>query len=159
MMRVGDQVPHLELPQMGVVGAAVLCTQQVLGAGRVLLLGGVAAFGPGSSDVHIPEYLSHLDELRAKGIDQIVYTTVNDEFVMRAWGQALGLGDGIRLLPDGNAAFATAMGVSTDRTPIGLGIRSRRYAALIDAGRINVLRVEEAPGLGVSTYSEMISHL
>ena len=116
-------------------------TGDVLGSGRVVLFAVPGAFTPGCSQVHLPGFIAGRDELAAKGVDKVVCTSVNDAFVMDAWGRSAGAGD-IVMLADGNGYLAEALGLTLDATVYGLGQRSMRYAAVIQDGVIEALEVD-----------------
>ena len=99
------------------------------------------------------------EDILAKGVDKIVCISVNDAFVMRAWGKAQDVGDKVTLVADGNGAFTNAMGLVFDGTGIGLGERSQRYAAIIDDGVVTALNVESKPGLDVSSAETILAAL
>ncbi len=155
MVSVGDRIPDVEVHTMGPDGPVAHQTAEVLGRGKVVLIGVPGAFTRGCSRVHLPGYISRLDELRAAGVDLVACTAVNDAWVMEAWSKALGA-DGIVMLADGTAAFAAAMGVTFDIYP--LGTRSQRYAAVIDDGVITSLDIEPMRGIDVSSCENILSN-
>lgn len=154
---VGDRIPDVELRTMGAEGPEKVRTGEVLGRGKVVLFAVPGAFTPGCSKIHLPGYVEHGDELRAKGVGTIACVAVNDPWVMQAWGQAHGVGDGILMLADGNAEFTRAMGLEWDATGAGLGLRSQRYAAVIEDGVVKSLDVEPKPGVDVSACSAVLA--
>jgi peroxiredoxin len=117
------------------------------------------AFTPTCSDYHLPSYLVRHDELMAKGVDTIACISVNDPFVMAAWGKDRNVGDLILLLADGNGEFTHAVGLEMDGTGFGLGTRSQRYAMVIDDGVVSALYVEPGPGLTVSAADGVLAQL
>jgi peroxiredoxin len=153
---VGDKVPDVEVKTMGPEGPQTVKTGELLGKGKVVLFAVPGAFTPGCSRVHLPGYVQHGDELKAKGVSTIACIAVNDPWVMQAWGDAQGATGKIVMLADGNAEFAKAMGLTADMSGAGLGTRSQRYAAIIDDGVITTLDVEPKPGVDVSTCEAMI---
>ena len=155
----GDRVPDVEVQTMGAEGPTTVSTGDVLGTGKVALFAVPGAFTPGCSKVHLPGYVQGADDLLAKGVDRIVCISVNDAWVMDAWGKDQGVGDKILLLADGSAAFTTAMGLEVDRTALGMGVRSQRYSALIEEGVITSLDVEPAPGVDVSSCEAMLDRV
>ncbi|MGL4810595.1 MAG: peroxiredoxin, partial [Beijerinckiaceae bacterium] len=104
------------------------------------------AFTPTCHKNHLPGFLKNADAIKAKGIDAIAVTSVNDVFVMKAWAESTGGADKIDFLADGSADFAKALGLTLDASAGGLGIRSQRYAMLVDDGVVKVLNIEDAPG-------------
>ena len=108
------------------------------------------AFTPGCTHIHLPGFINGYDQLAAKGVDKVVCVAVNDPWVMEAWVEATGAED-ILMLSDGNGEFAVAMELTMDATGFGLGMRSQRYAAVIEDGAITALRVEKGAGIDVSS--------
>ena len=155
----GDRIPDVEVQTMGAEGPQTVSTGEVLGTGKVALFAVPGAFTPGCSRIHLPGYVQGADDLIAKGVDRIVCISVNDAWVMDAWGKDQGVGDKILLLADGSAAFTTAMGLEVDRTALGMGVRSQRYSALIEDGVITSLDVEPAPGVDVSSCEAMLGRV
>ena len=143
---VGDKIPDIRVMTNGPDGPVHVQTGAVLGSGRAVLFGVPGAFTPTCSDYHLPSYLIRHDELKAKGVDTIACISVNDPFVMSAWGNAQGTGDKVLMLADGNGDFATAAGLSLDLSAIGLGNRSKRYAAILQDGVVQELFIEPNPG-------------
>ena len=112
------------------------------------------------SDQHLPGYVLRADELRAKGVDTVACVAVNDVFVLNAWGDAVGAGDKVVMLGDGNGEFAAAAGLELDGRAFGLGIRSQRYAALLEDGVVRKLMVEPDPlAVTVSSVDAMLDAL
>jgi peroxiredoxin len=154
---VGDKVPSVDVKTMTAEGPQSVNTSDVLGQGKVVLFAVPGAFTPGCSKIHLPGYVQHGDELLAKGVDKIVCIAVNDAWVMDEWAKSQGVGDKITMLADGNAEFTKAMGLEFDGGGIGLGLRSRRYAAVIDNGVITALDVEQKPGVDVSSCESVLA--
>jgi peroxiredoxin len=143
---VGDTIPDVTVMTMGDSGPTPLATSEVLGRGKVVLFAVPGAFTPTCSDYHLPSYVIRNEELRAKGVDTIACLSVNDAFVMGAWGEAQQVGNGVLMLADGNGDFTRAVGLEMDGSGIGLGTRSKRYAMIIEDGTITLLNLETAPG-------------
>jgi glutaredoxin/glutathione-dependent peroxiredoxin len=156
-IEVGSKVPDVAVKVLKDGAPASVQTADVLGTGKVVLFAVPGAFTPGCSKIHLPGYVQHGDELRAKGISTIACISVNDPWVMEAWGESQGVGDGIVMLADGNGEFAAAMDLLNDMSGIGLGSRSARYAAVIEDGIITSLEVEPAPGVNVSSCENVLS--
>lgn len=153
---VGDKVPDVELRVLGHDGPEAVRSAEVLGSGKVVLFAVPGAFTPTCSDYHLPGYLHRIDDLQAKGVDTVACISVNDAWVMGAWGKAQRVGDKILMLADGNGDFARAMGLEMDAHGVGLGVRSKRYAAVITDGTITALQVEDKPGLDVSAVEQIL---
>jgi peroxiredoxin len=157
---IGDRIPDVEVRTMGPDGPQVVRTGEVLGRGKVVLFAVPGAFTPGCSKIHLPGYVEHAQELRAKGVDTIACVAVNDPWVMQAWADAHGADEaGIVMLADGNAEFTRAMGLEFDGAVAGLGTRSQRYAAVIEDGTITSLDVEAGAGVDVSACSALLAKL
>lgn len=156
---VGDKVPDVDVRTMGADGPQSIRTGEVLGEGRVVLFAVPGAFTPGCSKIHLPGFVANADEVKSKGVDRIACIAVNDAWVMQAWGESQGVGDKILMLADGNGEFTREMGLEFDGGGIGLGPRSRRYAAVIEDGIITQLDVEEKPGVDVSSCEAVLSKL
>jgi peroxiredoxin len=137
-------------------------TVRDLTAGKKVVLFAVpGAFTPTCTQKHLPGFVAKARELRAKGIDTVVCVSVNDAFVMRAWKESLGVGDEVLLLSDGNGELTRAMGVELDLSdkPVGLGVRSRRYALLAADGVVKVLNLEEGGAFTNSSAEDMLKAL
>jgi len=158
MVAVGDRVPDVRVMISTAEGIKPAQTAELLGHGRVVLFAVPGAFTPGCSDYHMPGFVTRFADLKAKGVDNIACIAVNDAFVMGAWGKAQSSGD-IVMIADGNGDFAKAMDLVMDGSGFGLGLRSQRYAAIIDDGVITTLLVEPGPGVDVSSASNVIAAL
>jgi peroxiredoxin len=156
---VGDRIPDVELKMVDDKGTHAVSTADVLGKGRVVLFGIPAAFSPTCSDVHLPGFIRQADQIAARGVDRIFCVGVNDAYVMAAWARSQGAGDKVAFLADGNAEFTRAMGLELDLSKGGLGVRSRRYAAVIEDGVVTHLALEESTGLDVSSAEAILSAL
>ena len=156
---VGDPIPDVQLKMVTEHGNEVVSTADVLGKGRVVLFGVPAAFSPTCSDLHLPGFVYHADAIRARGVDRIFCVSVNDPYVMAAWGRSQGVGDRVTLLADGNGELARAMGVEIDLSRAGLGTRNKRYAALIEDGVVIQLLLEEGTRFEVSSAEAVLAAL
>ena len=140
---VGDRLPETPL-RIVVDGTPQATTStELLGMGRVVLFAVPGAFTPTCSAVHLPSYVETANELADAGVDRIVCLSVNDPFVMAAWGASQSVGDEIVLASDGNAEFTTAVGMDVDVSRGGMGIRSKRYAMVIEDGVVTTFLPEE----------------
>lgn len=155
---IGDRVPQADLRVMATDGPTTVRSNDVLGSGKVVLFAVPGAFTPGCSTVHLPGFISLASELRSKGVDRIACVAVNDVYVMHAWGEEHGVGDEIVLLADGNGDFTRAMGMERDATPVGLGMRSKRYAAVLDKGRVVDLTVDKS-GIDSTSCANLLLRL
>ena len=156
---VGDRIPDVQLKMITDHGVETVSSADVLGKGRVVLFGVPAAFSPTCSDVHLPGFVLHSDEILSHGVDRIFCISVNDPFVMAAWARSQGVGDKVTLLADGNGELARAMGLEIDLSRGGLGTRNKRYAAVIEDGVVTGLMLEEATGLEVSSAEAVLASL
>jgi glutaredoxin/glutathione-dependent peroxiredoxin len=143
---VGSSLPDAKFTIMTPSGAAAKTTSEIFGGKKIALFAVPGAFTPTCHRNHLPGFLENLDAFLAKGVDQVVCTSVNDIFVLTAWANATGAQDKILFLSDGNGLFAKALGLDMDGSPMNMGIRSRRYAMLVDDCVVKVLNIEEAAG-------------
>lgn len=158
-LNVGDSIPSVDLFVMGEAGPEKVNTADVLGSGKVVLFAVPGAFTPGCSKVHLPGFVQQANDLTGKGVDRIACVSVNDAFVMGAWGEDQNVGGSITMLADGNGEFTEAMGLVMDGSGFGLGTRSKRYAAIIDNGVITHLDVDDNGGVEVSSCSAVLERL
>ena len=157
---VGDKVPDVKVYTFSEKGPEATTSADVLGQGKVVLFAVPGAFTPTCSDHHLPGFVMRAEDLRAKGADSIVCVSVNDPFVMGAWGEDQNVGSEVVMLADGNGEFTEAMGLTMDGSGFGLGaLRSQRYAAIIEDGVVTWLAVEPGAGLNVSSAEEVLAAL
>jgi peroxiredoxin len=156
---IGDPVPDVEIKTMGPDGPVPVRTGEVLHGPKVVLFAVPGAFTPGCSKFHLPGYVENAGALTAKGVSTIACVSVNDAWVMQAWADAHGVGDKIVMLADGNGEFTRAMGLEWDAAGAGLGVRSQRYAAVIEDGVVTSLEVEPKPGVDVSSCANILTKL
>ncbi|WP_449434885.1 redoxin family protein [Pseudomonas putida] len=164
MVKCGDALPDVTLFEYaldaasGRSGPVGFSLKQRCSGKRVVLFGLPGAFTPTCSERHVPGYLEAAEALFAVGIDEILCVSVNDAFVMKAWGEATQAKDVIGMVADGNCDFARAVGLTQDLTARGMGIRSQRYAMLVDDGIITYLKVEEPGKFEVSDARTMLDN-
>ncbi len=158
-IQVGDRIPDIKVMTWGAEGPTPVQTGDVLGTGKVVIFAVPGAFTPTCSDFHLPGYVLRAEELRAKGVDKVVCVSVNDSFVMNAWGEQQNVGTDVMMLADGNAEFAQAVGLVMDGSGFGLGTRSQRYAAVLEDGVVTMLNVEPGGGMTVSGVEEVLAAL
>ena len=156
---VGDRIPIGVLKELGKTGPQVVSTEQLFAGQRVVLFSCPGAFTPKSTQQQVPGYLEYADQIRALGVDAILCISVNDAFVMDAWGKALGTGDRIRMLADGHCEFHTSMGLEMDCTRFTLGFRSHRFSMIVDDGNVTHLNIEEPGGYDVSDATVVVEQL
>jgi peroxiredoxin len=156
---VGDTIPDIEVMTYGDEGPTKVQTSAVLGSGKVVLFAVPGAFTPTCSDFHLPGYVLRSEELAAKGVTTVACISVNDAFVMNAWGKDQNVDDKVVMLADGNGEFTKAVGLEMDGSGFGLGTRSQRYALIIEDGVVTKVSVEPASGLSVSGVEEVLKAL
>ena len=144
-IKVGERLPDAKFRVMSTEGPVWKTTDEIFKGRKVALFAVPGAFTPTCSKAHLPGFVAQADAIKAKGIDTIAVTGVNDVFVMNAWKKSAGA-DSIEFLADGSAAWAKAVGITADLTERGLGLRSGRYAMVVDDGVVKTLNVEEGPG-------------
>jgi len=155
-IKVGDKLPETTFRVMTADGPAPRTTAEVFNGRKVVLFAVPGAFTPTCSNNHLPGFLAKLDEIKAKGVDHVAVTAVNDVFVMNAWAKA-SEGEGkIEFLADGSADLAKAIGLALDATAGGLGVRSKRYAMIVNDGAVEWLAVEDAPGKADATGADAV---
>lgn len=155
---VGDRIPNVVLNEMSSDGPKELTTEALFGGRKVVLFALPGAFTPTCSKSHLPGFVALADKLKAKGVDEIVCLAVNDAWVMDAWGKSQNA-DAIRMVGDGSANFTQAVGLVLDRTAAGMGIRSQRYAMIVDDGVVKALEVEEPGKFEKSSAEAMLALL
>eukprot|EP00879_Flechtneria_rotunda_P001914 GHRR01002087.1.p1 GENE.GHRR01002087.1~~GHRR01002087.1.p1 ORF type:complete len:197 (+),score=66.25 GHRR01002087.1:186-776(+) len=157
---VGDKLPEAKFRYFDSEGnMKELTTEQLSKSKKVVLFAVPGAFTPTCSMKHLPGFIDKADEIKSRGVDTIACVSVNDAFVMDAWGKSLGAGDKVLMLADGNGQFAKALGVDLDLTEKGLGVRSRRYALLADDQVVKVLNLEEGGAFTVSSADTILEAL
>ena len=158
-IKTGDRLPDVTFMTMSPDGPAPMDTNTVFSGKRVALIAVPGAFTPTCSAKHLPGYKEQADALRGKGIDTIACTSVNDVFVMDAWGKDQNVGDDVIMLADGNGEFAKAIGLELDGSGFGMGGRSQRYSMVVNDGVVESLNVEEGGEFKVSAADFMLENL
>lgn len=158
-LSVGDTVPNVTLMTHTNEGLQPVETGEALGQGKVVLFAVPAAFSPTCNDHHLPSFVMHADEILARGVDRIVCVAVNDAWAMSAWGNSQRAGDKILMLGDGNAEFTRAVGLELDMSKIAAGVRSQRYAAILNDGVVEALFVETGRGVEASSADAVLKAL
>lgn len=151
MIKVGDHLPAVTFKVPTADGDKEFSTADVFAGKKVILVAVPGAFTPTCHKDHLPGFVARAAEIKAKGVDTIAFTAVNDVYVMGAWKEASHAGDDILFLADGSAVFAKAVGLDLDLTAGGLGVRSNRYAMIVEDGVVKELQVE--PDAGVAACS------
>jgi peroxiredoxin len=158
-IKVGDKLPQATFMTMGKDGPEPVTTSDVFGGKRVALFAVPGAFTPTCSAKHLPGFKDNVDAFKAKGVDAIACTSVNDVFVMGAWGKDQGVSDEMQMLADGNGDFAKDIGLELDATGFGMGARSQRYAMVVNDGVVESLHVEDGGEFKVSSAEYLLDHI
>ena len=158
-LKIGDQVPDVPLTRWGANGPEQASRAAIFAGRRVVLAAVPGAFTPTCTDDHLPSILRNLDRLREAGADRVACIAVNDIFVLRAWARALSAADGLTMLADGAAHWTRAAGLDWDLASLGLGVRSQRYAMVVDDTRITHLAIEKGAAFEVSSGDAILAAL
>ncbi len=159
MIKKGSEIPNVIVHSMSLNGLEAIHTNDLFATGKVLLFGVPGAFTPTCSQQHVPGYLKHASVFASKGIHKIYCMSVNDAFVMDAWGKDQNVGKNIMMLADGVGAFTNALGLELDLTKAGLGKRCMRFAMVIENGIISHIAVEEGNEFKVSSAESILEVL
>ena len=158
-IQAGEKMPSGAFGVMTGAGPGAVSTDEFFGGKKVVLVSVPGAFTPTCSMNHLPGFVEHADEILGKGVDTIACMAVNDVFVMDAWGKDRGVGDKVRMLADGNGKYAKALGLEMDGTAFGMGMRSQRFAIVVDDGVASHVAVEEAGKFEVSSAEAVLAIL
>jgi len=159
-IQVGDRLPQATFRVMMPDGPAARTTDDIFKDRKVVLVGVPGAFTPTCDRNHLPGYVTRAEEIRAKGVDAIAVTSVNDVFVLKAWGQSAGAEGKVEMLADGNGDFARALGLAFDGSGFGLGTRSQRYSMLVEDGVVKAINLEDVPSKAeVSSADTLLQQL
>ncbi|WP_300552013.1 peroxiredoxin [Maricaulis sp.] len=156
---VGDRLPEATLMTMTADGPNQLSTGDVFAGKTVALFALPGAFTPTCSAKHLPGFIEKAAEIKGKGVDTIACLSVNDVFVMDAWGKSQGAGDDVVMLADGNAQFAKAIGLEFDGSGFGMGVRAQRFSMIVKDGVVTELNVEEPGAFEVSSADHILGQL
>ena len=159
MIEVEERIPEATLWLATAQGGEKIATGAYFARRKILLFGLPGAFTPTCSEIHLPGYIEKSKELRAAGVDAIACLSVNDPYVMAAWGDAVGATGKVDLLADGNGELTRALGLEVDRAASGMGRRCRRFAAVIEDGVFLMLAVEPAGGVTVCGAEHLLGTL
>ena len=159
-IKVGDALPgNVKLKEMGESGPRDVSVEELCKGKRVVLFAVPGAFTPTCSMKHLPGFVSGAGSLKTKGVDEVVCVSVNDAFVMDAWGKAQGANGKVRMLADGNGEFTRSIGLELDASGFGMGKRSQRYAMVVKDCKVEQLHVEPGGGLNVSSCEAVLGKL
>jgi peroxiredoxin len=158
-IKVGDKIPSATLMQMKDGGPKPVSTDDLFAGKKVVLFALPGAFTPTCSAKHLPGFIQHAEEIKGKGVDAIACLSVNDAFVMGAWGDQQKSGDKVMMLADGNGDLTKALGLTLDGSRFGMGQRSQRYSMVVDNGVVKELNVEEPGAFSVSSAEHVMKQL
>lgn len=158
-IKVGDQLPSATFRVATADGPVPKSSEEIFKNKKVVLFAVPGAFTPTCSAKHLPDYIEKAGDLKAKGVDEIACTAVNDAFVMGAWGKSAGSDGKVTMLADGNGDFAKAVGLQMDGSKFGMGARGQRFAMLVNDGVVEQLNVEAPGEFRVSSADHLLSQL
>jgi len=154
----GDKIPAGNLGFLGEKGPEAISTDELFNGKKIVLFGVPGAFTPTCSDAHLPSFVINYDKLTAKGADRVVCVSVNDPFVMGAWGKSQNA-ENLLMAADGSGTWIKALGLELDLIERGLGIRSQRFSMVVDDGTVTHLNIEEGPVFDVSSAEKILAVL
>jgi peroxiredoxin len=155
----GDQIPEATLFEMGEDGPGGISTNDLFGDKTVVMFGIPGAFTPTCSAQHLPGFVNLADQIKSKGVDEIVCFAVNDPFVMAAWAKDVGVDGKVRLVADGNGELTTKMGLELDISAAGLGTRCERFAMVVENGTVKSIDIEGPGEFEISSAEAQLSKL
>jgi peroxiredoxin len=158
-IQAGDKVPSVKLKTMTKDGIKDLTTDEIFKGKKVAIFGLPGAFTPTCSAKHLPGFVQHFDALKAKGVDTVACVSVNDAFVMDAWGKAQNVGDKVKMVADGNGALAKALGIEMDGTANVMGTRMRRFSAYVVDGKVEIFNLEKPGAFEVSGAEALLKQI
>ena len=155
---VGDMIPDAKMTLMGAKGPQDITTSEIFSGKKVVLFVVPGAYTPTCSNAHLPGFVAQADKIKAAGVDEIVCLSVNDSFVMDAWGKSQNAED-LMMVADGNGDFTKAMGLELDGSGFGMGTRSVRYSLIAEDGKITTLNLEQGGAFEVSSAEAILTAL
>ena len=158
-IKVGDKIPSVTLSHKTADGIQKITTDDLFKNKTVVLFGLPGAFTPTCSAKHLPGFVQHAKDIKGKGVDAIACLSVNDAFVMDAWGKDQKVGDSVMMLADGNGDFTRDLGLEMDGARFGMGKRSQRYSMVVDHGVVTELNVEEPGAFSVSSAEHVMKQI
>jgi peroxiredoxin len=158
-IKAGDKAPSVTFKTMGANGPENLTSEALFAGKKVVLFAVPGAFTPTCSAKHLPGFVEKAAAIKAKGVDEIACVSVNDAFVMGAWGKDQNVGDNVKMVADGNGDFAKACGLEMDGSGFGLGTRMQRCAMIVDNGTVSQVFVEEPGQFEKSTADNVLANL
>lgn len=158
-IKVGDRMPEGSFAVMGAEGPGSVSSQELFGGKKVVLFAVPGAFTPTCSLKHLPGFGEQAAAIKAKGVDTVACMSVNDIFVMDAWGKATVPSGEVLMLADGNGAYTKALGLELDASGFGMGTRSQRFSVIVDDGVVSELNIEPAGQFGISSADTILEQL
>lgn len=158
-IQVGDKIPEVTLKRLTPSGMAEVKTAELFAGRKVVLFSVPGAYTPTCSKEHLPGFISRAEEIKSKGVDDIVCLAINDPFVMKAWGDEQGADGKVTMLPDWSGEFTKALGLTQDISVAGLGVRGKRFSMLVEDGVVKSLGIEEGKGVSVSGADQCLVSL
>ena len=158
-IQVGDKIPSVNLLTMTADGRQTISTDELFKGKKVVLFAVPGAFTPTCSEQHLPGFITYADEIKARGVNTIACIAVNDVFVMDAWGKNQNVGDKIMMLADGDGEFTKALGLELDLRGKGLGVRSQRYAMIVEDGIVKSLQIDPPKTFEISKAEAVLERL
>lgn len=158
-INVGDAVPSVKLKRLGASGMEEVDTGEFFKGKKVVLFSVPGAYTPTCSAKHLPGFVGRADDIKGKGVDDIVCLAINDPFVMKSWGADHNADGKVTMLPDWDGAFTTALGLTQDISVAGLGVRGKRFRMTLEDGVVKTLEVEEGKDVTVSGADACLTNL
>lgn len=158
-IKVGETIPHVTFVKATADGPQPVDSESFFKGRKVAVFSVPGAFTPTCSARHLPSFVEKADALKAKGVDEIACTAVNDAFVLKAWAESAGATDKVTMLADGNGEFAKAVGLEMDGSKFGMGQRGQRYSMVVEDGVVRQLNVEEPGAYNVSSADYMLEQI
>lgn len=159
-IQVGESLPmDIKIKEMGEAGPKDVTVADLTRGKKVVLFSVPGAFTPTCSMKHLPGFVENVDALKQKGVDDVICMSVNDAFVMGAWGKAQQATGKVRMIADGNGELAKALGLTFDGNAFGMGLRSQRFALIVEDGKVTEALIEPGGGLTVSSAESVLSKL
>ncbi len=155
-IKVGDKIPNVDLSYMSESGPETISTGDIFNGKKVVLVAVPGAFTPTCSMSHLPSFVEHAAEIKAKDVDTIACVSINDAFVMSSWGKDQSVGDDIMMLADSAGKFTEAIGQAVDLGRLGLGVRSQRYAMIVEDGVVTSFDLDEPVEVAEQTKADKI---
>ena len=158
-IKVGESIPAMALVKATSDGPAKLSTADLFGGRTVALFSVPGAFTPTCSARHLPGFVDNAGAMQAKGVDEVVCVSVNDAFVMAAWGKSASADGKVTMIADGNGEFSAALGLTFDGSAYGMGVRGQRFSMIVKDGKVTELNIEPAGAFGVSSAEHLMGQL